>query len=69
MKERPNHRQYLEILLRMSPEQKLNKVFELNEMGRELFLAGLRHRFPELSEDDIKKFYLERRKKCYNRNY
>jgi hypothetical protein len=60
---------YLEILSRMTPEQKLNKVFELNAFVRGLFVHGLRERFPDLSESEFKKLLLERLAKCHNRNY
>ena len=36
-KPRPNHKLYIEILRRMTVEQKLQKVFELSEMGKSLF--------------------------------
>ena len=69
IKKRPNHKLYIQTLRRMSPEARLLKAFELSEFSRELFLHGLRRRFPELSEDEIKKVYLERLEKCHNRNY
>jgi 23S rRNA A2030 N6-methylase RlmJ len=69
LKERPNDSMYLEVLRRMTPEQKLAKAFELSEMARQLFRQGLRERFPELSEEDFHKLYLERLARCHNRNY
>lgn len=69
MKERPNQKLYLETLKKMTPEEKLMKMFELTLFGKELFLSGLRERFPDMSEAEIKKIYLERVKKCYTRNY
>ncbi|MBI4331207.1 MAG: hypothetical protein HY673_08000 [Chloroflexi bacterium] len=69
IKKRPNHKLYLEILRKMTPEQRLLKAFELTEFSRQLFLDGLRSRFPEKSEDEIKKIYLERLDKCHNRNW
>lgn len=69
IKERPNHRIYIQTLRGMSPEERLNKSFELSEMAKELFLHGLRKRFPALSESSIRKIYLERLEKCHNRNY
>ena len=69
IKERPNHKLYIETLRRMTPEQRLLKAFELSEFAKELFLAGLRRRFPDLSDETIKKIYLERIAKCHNRNY
>ena len=68
-KKRPNDRLYLEALRRMTPEQKLLKVFELTEMSRQLFRQGLRERFPELSEEELHRLYLERLAKCHNRNW
>ena len=69
LKKRPNQKLYLETLKKMTPEEKLMKMFELTLFGKELFLAGLRERFPDMSETEIKKVYLERVKKCYARNY
>ncbi len=68
-KPRPNHQQYLRILANMTPEQKLLKAFELSRMAKELFLEGLRQRFPELSEEELRHLYLQRLAKCHNRNY
>jgi hypothetical protein len=68
-KPRPNRQRYLEVLRSMTPEQRLRKAFELSEFARALFLRGLRHRFPEASEDEIKRIYLQRLMKCHNRNY
>ncbi|MBI2908335.1 MAG: hypothetical protein HYX92_11860 [Chloroflexi bacterium] len=68
-KPRPNHQLYLAVLRKMTPEQRLLKAFELTEFSRQLFLHGLRHRFPEKSEAEIKKVYLEGLAKCHNRNY
>lgn len=68
-KPHPNHAEYLKALRRMTPEERLLKAFELSEMAKELFMDGLRQRFPDLSEDERKRIYLERLAKCHNRNY
>jgi len=68
-KPRPNHRLYLEILRRMTPEQRLAKAFELTELAKAAFLYGLRRRFPGLSEQELRKLYRERLDKCRNLNY
>ena len=62
-------RVWLETLRRMTPDQKLQKMFELTEMTRRLFWDGLRNRFPDMPEDELKKLYLERLDKCHNRNW
>jgi hypothetical protein len=68
-KPRPNHRRYLEVLSRMTPEQRLLKAFELSEFTKALFLHGLRQRFPDATEEEIRKIFLARLTKCHNRNY
>ncbi len=68
-KPRPNHKRYLEILRDMTVEQKLQKVVELSEIGKSLFRAGLRKRFPDVTEEELQRIYLERLEKCHNRNY
>lgn len=69
IKKRPNHAIYIKALRRMSPEARLLKAFELSAFSRQLFLQGLRRRFPDKSEAEIHKLYLERLDKCHNRNY
>ncbi|MCH8293022.1 hypothetical protein IH992_18185 [Candidatus Poribacteria bacterium] len=69
IKPRPNHKKYIQILRQMTPEQRLMKAFELSKFSKKLFIHGLRKRFPDLSEEKFHKLYLERLKKCYNRNY
>jgi hypothetical protein len=68
-KPRPNHQVYLQILRAMTPEQKLLKVFELSEFSKALFVAGLRQRFPDATEEEFQRLLLDRLEKCHNRNY
>jgi hypothetical protein len=68
-KPRPNHRLYLEILRSMTPEQKLLKVFDLSEFSKSLFIAGLRQRFPDATEEEFRRILFDRLEKCHNRNY
>jgi len=69
LKKRPNHSQYIQTLRRMTPQQRLAKAFELSEFSKALFWAGLRRRFPDWSEPELKKLMIERFQKCHNRNY
>jgi len=69
IKERPNHKVYLKTLRAMTPEQRLLKAFELSEFTKQLFISGLRRRFPDLGEAEFHKLLLERLEKCHNRNY
>ena len=69
MKDSNNHKLRIEILRKMTPEQRLNKAFDLSQFTRDLFKQGLRKRFPDLSEEEFHKLYLRRIEKCHNRNY
>ncbi|MFQ5962867.1 MAG: hypothetical protein ACE5KZ_01120 [Candidatus Scalinduaceae bacterium] len=69
IKERPNHKIYIQVLRKMSPERRLLKAFELSEFANKLFIHGLRKRFPNLSEKEFKKMLLKRLDKCHNKNY
>ena len=66
-KPRPNHRRYLEVLSRMTPEQRLEKAFELTDLSRQAFRDGLRLRFPQATSDELDRIYLERLALCHNR--
>ena len=68
-KPRPNHRRYLEILRRMTPAQRAEKMFELSSFTRRLFLDGLRNRHPDLSPEELHRLALSRLRACHNRNY
>ncbi len=69
IKPRPNHKRYIEILRSMTPEQRLQKAFEMSAFGKALFKKGLRERFPDLSEAEFHQLYLDRLAKCHNKNY
>ena len=60
---------YLQALRRMTPAQRLAKAMELSDLGKRLFLHGLRKRFPDADEKQIHEHYLNRIIRCHNRNY
>jgi hypothetical protein len=67
---RPSDRQvYSLVLARMSPEARLLKAFELTDFSRQLFLQGLRRRFPDRDQAELKQLMLQRLDLCHNRNY
>ena len=69
IKNQSNHGNYLGILRRMTPEQRLLKAFELTEFSRQLFRQGLRNLHPKLSETEFHTLFLARLEKCHNQNY
>ncbi len=60
---------YLDILRRMTPSEKFNKVMELNELSKSLSKQGFRKRFPNSSEEEIHKLFLDWLERCHNSNY
>lgn len=68
-KPRPNHAVYLRVLRAMTPEQRLRKAFELGASARAMFEHGLRQRFAELHDAELRRLVRERLDRCHNRNY
>jgi hypothetical protein len=68
LKQKSNHQQYIRVFGNMSAAQLLNKAFELSLQVKQLFMHGLKKRFPDKSETEIKQIYLQRLEKCYNRH-
>ena len=69
IKNSPNHKIYIQVLRKMSPEKRLLKAFELSEFANQLFIHGLHKRYPNLLDKEFKKILKERLNKCHNRNY
>jgi hypothetical protein len=68
IKPRPNHSRYLEILRSMSPDKKLQKVFELNALAKALRMERLRGDHPEMTEHELSKLYVNEILRCHNRS-
>ncbi len=69
LKPQPNHQIYLQTLQKMTSAERLQKAFELSEMTKQLFLQGIKKRFPDYSTEKIMEIYLKRISLCYNRNW
>lgn len=68
-KKQPNHALYLQILRRMTPEEKILKVFDLNNFGRNLLEAGIRNSHPEFTDAEVEAAVRRRLDSCHNQNY
>jgi hypothetical protein len=68
-KPRPNQALYLEVLRKMTPEQRLRKAIELTELRKQVLRDGLRQRFPDLDDHALHELYLKQLEICHNRNY
>jgi hypothetical protein len=64
-----DYKEYINMMRKLSSEERLKKSFELTKLTKKLFIKGLENRFPRLSEKEIKKIYLRRISKCHNLNY
>ena len=53
----------------LTGEQRLQMSVEMSENSRRLFKDGLRKRFPDLTEDELQKEFLQRLHECHNLNY
>lgn len=69
LKPEPNRRVYIEILRKMTPEQRIMKAMELTDMAKMLLWEGLKTRYPDMPEAELKKIYLKEWDKGYNQNY
>jgi hypothetical protein len=65
----PNQEKYFEALRRLTPEQRIDQIFELSEFARDLFSQALRRQHPDLPEADFKRLLLQRLAACHNSNY
>ncbi|MEX0715882.1 MAG: hypothetical protein WD066_04810 [Planctomycetaceae bacterium] len=68
-KPQPNHREYIRVLWRMTSAERIQRAMDLSDAVRAMFRPGLRRRFPNFSEEEFHRLYLERLAKCHNRNY
>lgn len=64
-----SHAKYIEVMRSISPEAKLLKVFEMQDLARDLAMHGLRTRNPKASEDELQQMYLRLLNRCHNSNY
>ena len=47
----------------MTPEERLQKAFELSERAKAQIIRDLRRTFPDVSEESLMKIYVERTSK------
>jgi len=56
----PDDIRQIEILKRMSGEDRMRVGFEIYEFARKLAIAGIRYRFPDITEAELKEKLKER---------
>ena len=63
LKKQPNYKKYIQILRKMTPEERLMKAFELSELSKQRFVDRLCKHFPKLNEKEVIKLLLKRLEK------
>lgn len=58
----------LEAVRRLSPERKLRVLFDIWEFGFHLRVAGVKLRFPELTEDEARRRAVAEMVECHKKN-
>jgi hypothetical protein len=58
--QRSSHRRYIEILRKMTPEQRLRRAFRLSDRAKRVFLQELRQKHPGVSEEEFSRIVRER---------
>ena len=59
----------IKIAQKLTPQQKLSKALAMNDMGRDLLFAGIKHQNPGWSIAAINGEVIRRLALCPNRNY
>ena len=67
--DKQTHREYIKILKKMTPQQRLFRAMELSDLTKSLFITGLKLRYPDYTEDEIKNIYIEKISRCRNSGY
>lgn len=64
----PNRRLYMDALRRMSPQERLEKAFELSRLTQDALRAGIEHRHPDATPEQLGRLLIERIERCRNRS-
>jgi hypothetical protein len=67
LKQQPNRQLYIKMLRRITPAQRLVKAMELSDLGKRLYLHGLRKRFPGDAEPQLRACSVREMARCHNR--
>ena len=67
-KVKPNRKQYVEILRKMTGEQRMRIGFELFEMAKDIMIEGMRAQNPDIKAEEIQGEVVRRMMRCHKRN-
>ena len=69
IKLKPLGNEYLEIIRRLTPEQRALKSVEITESLKVNLKGALKRKFPDKSEIELHDIFLRRLEQCHNQNY
>ena len=64
----PNRKQYIEILRKMTGEERMRIGFELFEMAKCIMIEGMKAQNPGIEKDEIQQEVVRRMMRCHRRN-
>jgi hypothetical protein len=64
----PNRKQYIEILQKMTGEERVRIAFELFEMAKNVMIEGMKAQNPDIEAEAIQKEVVRRMMRCHRRN-
>lgn len=64
----PNRKQYIEILRKMTGEERMRIGFELFEMAKCLMIEGMKAQNPGIKLEEIQQEVVRRMMRCHRRN-
>lgn len=64
----PNRQLYIELLRKMSGEERLRIAFELFEFAKDIMIEGIKSQNPKITPEEIQKEVVRRMLRCHKRN-
>ena len=64
----PNRKQYIEILQKMTGEERVRIAFELFEMAKNIMIEGMKAQNPDIKAEEIQKEVVRRMMLCHRMN-
>jgi hypothetical protein len=64
----PNRKQYIEILQKMTGEERVRIAFELFEMAKDIMIEGMKAQNPKITLEEIQKEVVRRMMLCHRMN-
>jgi len=64
----PNRKQYIEILRKMTGEERVRIAFELFEMAKNIMIEGIKAQNPDFTQEEIQQEVVRRMMLCHRMN-